>query len=68
MENDLKIEVNIKRVIDSWRDKSSELGMKIRWKKNIIKFIIRKHLLGSGIQKNIEWRYIDAVIIILMKE
>ena len=51
MENDLKIEVNIKRVIDSRKDNSSELDMKIRWKKNIIKFIISKHLLGSGIQK-----------------
>lgn len=53
MENDLKIEVNIKRVIDSWRDNSSELDMKIRWKKDIIKFIISKHLLRSGIQKKI---------------
>ena len=51
MENDLKIEVNIKRVIDSWRDNSSELDMKIRWKKDIIKFILSKHLLRSGIQK-----------------
>lgn len=38
-ETDLKVEVSIKRVVDSWGDNDSELGMEnIRSRKNIEKF------------------------------
>ena len=58
-------------MVDSWSDNDSELGMvNITWGKNIENL---KHLLAFvsiwySVKKKIEWRHIDTMNIIWMKE
>ena len=56
-------------MVDSWGDNDSELGIvNIRWWKNTEKYKWQAYVSTWYSVKNIEWRHIDTMNILWMKE